>query len=108
MKMEFSGFEWDRGNRSKCQKHGISIGTIESAFIRGVTIFPDETHSKKERRLRAIGYTENGRAIFIAFTLRRRGKNQYIRPISVRYMHAKEIKSYEKNEKETADFQKRS
>ena len=22
--MEFSGFDWDRGNREKCQKHGIS------------------------------------------------------------------------------------
>jgi uncharacterized DUF497 family protein len=30
------------------------------------------------------------------FTLRRKGDKQMIRPISARYMHKKEIESYEK------------
>src|SRR5450830_1756285 len=51
--MEFSGFDWDRGNLEKCQKHGISAKLIESVFDRPVAILPDETHSRKEQRLRA-------------------------------------------------------
>ena len=57
---------------------------------------PDEAHSRTEQRLRAIGKTAEGRTIFVVFTLRRRGDDIIIRPISARYMHAKEVKSYEK------------
>ena len=57
---------------------------------------PDETHSQTEQRLRAIGKTVEGRAIFVVFTVRHRGYNIFIRPISARYMHDKEVKSYEK------------
>ena len=32
--MEFDGFDWDDGNRDKCQKHGVSIGEIERLFER--------------------------------------------------------------------------
>ena len=27
-----SGFDWDEGNKSKCQKHGVSIAEIEALF----------------------------------------------------------------------------
>jgi hypothetical protein len=30
--MEFSGFDWDEGNRAKCRKHGIPTEVIESLF----------------------------------------------------------------------------
>ena len=36
--MEFAGFNWDAGNRKKCQKHGVSIAEIESVFSRPVVI----------------------------------------------------------------------
>src|SRR5665811_1869930 len=49
-----------------------------------------------EQRLRTIGKTAAGRAIFVVFTLRNRGGHIFIRPISARYMHGKEVKSYEK------------
>jgi hypothetical protein len=26
------GFDWDHGNRDKCQKHGMSIGEIEGGL----------------------------------------------------------------------------
>jgi uncharacterized DUF497 family protein len=52
--------------------------------------------SQTEQRLRAIGKTAERRAIFVVFTLRRRGDDILIRPISARYMHDKEVKSYEK------------
>ena len=42
--MEFSGFDWDRGNIEKCQKHGISAKLIESVFEQPVAILPDKTH----------------------------------------------------------------
>jgi uncharacterized DUF497 family protein len=93
--MEFSGFDWDRDNLEKCQKHGIAAKLIESVFDRPVAILPDKTHSRTEQRLRAIGKTAEGRAI-VVFTLRRRGDDILIRPISARYMHDKEVKSYEK------------
>jgi uncharacterized protein len=35
------GFDWDHGNRDKCQKHGMSIGDIEAVFARPVVILPD-------------------------------------------------------------------
>ena len=95
MNMQFDGFDWDRGNRSKCQKHGLSLTAIERLFARPLAIIPDESHSREERRFRAIGRTEKGRTVFIVFTLRRYGDEQLIRPISARYMHKKEIEAYE-------------
>jgi hypothetical protein len=96
MSMQTDGFDWDRGNRAKCRKHGLSIKVIESLFTREVAILPDTAHSQKERRFRAIGRTDKGRGVFIVFTLRRKGDEVLIRPISARYMHKKEIESYEK------------
>jgi uncharacterized DUF497 family protein len=43
-----------------------------------------------------IGRTDKGRGVFIVFTLRRKGDELLIRPISARYMHNKEIDTYEK------------
>ena len=93
--MEFSGFDWDDGNRSKCRQHGVSSHTIEGLFAGPVAILPDAEHSEAEHRFRAIGRTQQGRAVFVVFTLRRRGDKSLIRPISARFMHDKEVKSYE-------------
>jgi uncharacterized DUF497 family protein len=94
--MEFGGFDWDRGNRKKCQKHGLSLTEIESVFNRPVVILPDAENSKDERRFRAIGTTANGRNAFVVFTQRKGGDGVLIRPISARYMHKKEVDLYEK------------
>lgn len=93
----FAGFEWDEGNLSKCRKHGVSQGEIEGLFARPVMILPDATHSQCEERLRAIGHTGQGRAVFAVFTIRERDGEKYIRPISARYMHREEVESYEKD-----------
>jgi hypothetical protein len=95
-----TGFDWDRGNRAKCEKHGLSVSSIESLFARPLAILPDEAHSQRENRLRAIGRTEKGRGVFIVFTLRRKGGELLIRPISARYMHKKEIDAFEKENPE--------
>jgi len=80
----------------KCRKHGVSISAIEDLFAGPVAILPDPQHSMREKRLKAIGVTSERRAVFLMFTVRRRGGRRLIRPISARYMHAKEIRDYEK------------
>ena len=92
------GFEWDRGNRSKCQKHGVSLAEIEAVLLptAGSFVFPDARHSSGEPRFIAIGRTEAGRGVFAVFTLRRHGEETFIRPVSARYMHRKEVEYYEK------------
>lgn len=92
---QISGFQWDKGNRAKCQKHGVSIDRIEALFLYPLAILPDEIHSQEEQRYRAIGKTEDGRAMFVVFTLRNHGEDTFIRPISARYMHKKEVAAYE-------------
>src|SRR5690349_19809954 len=96
MPQRISGFEWDEGNKNKCRKHGLTLAAIESCFAGPILILPDETHSQTEDRLKAIGRSGEGRHVFIIFTVRTRGRASYIRPISARYMHAKEIAHYEK------------
>lgn len=91
-----AGFDWNDGNRAKCQTHGVSIAEIEGLFTQPVMVLPDHGHSSTEERLRAIGKTAEGRHVFLVFTIRRRGGREYIRPISARYMHRREIESYEK------------
>jgi uncharacterized protein len=59
-----SGFDWDEGNRAKCQQHGVSPTEVEALFDRPVLIIPDPGHSRREERLRAIGRTSHGRSIF--------------------------------------------
>ncbi len=90
-----SGFEWDDGNLEHCRKHGVSPAEIEGLFTGTVIVLPDPGHSQSERRLRAIGRTSEGRAVFVVFTVRARGGSRYIRPVSVRYMHREEVESYE-------------
>jgi hypothetical protein len=96
MQRKVAAFDWDHGNSAKCQKHGVTRASIESCFARPVVVLPDESHSQIEERLRAIGRDESGRHVFIVFTVRTSGRLSVIRPISARYMHAKEIAQYEK------------
>ena len=102
--MEIAGFDWDDGNRSKCQKHGVSQAAIESVFRSPIAVLPDPLHSKSEERFKAIGRSDAGRLIFFVFTLRTRRGKRLVRPISARFMHKKEVEHYEK---ETATLQKR-
>lgn len=97
MNLASEGFDWDAGNRAKCHKHGVSAAELEGLFDRPLLIVPDATHSGDEQRFRAIGKTELGRALFLVFTIRTHGGKRLIRPISARYMHAKEIGRYEKD-----------
>ncbi len=94
--MEFDGFDWDSGNRDKCQKHGLLIAEIEDVFSRPVVVLPAKENAQGEQRFCAIGATVDGRKVFVVFTLRKHGNGVRIRPVSARYMHKKEVESYEK------------
>jgi uncharacterized DUF497 family protein len=96
MIVAFAGFDWDDGNRAKCQKHGVSIEEIEAMLLGEPRLAPALRQPVGERRFIAIGRTAQGRALFVALTFREKAGARLIRPISARYMHRKEIEAYEK------------
>ena len=100
MNSRVQGFDWDDGNREKCQKHGVSIAEIEALFMDAPRIAPDPKHSDDEDRMIAVGRTDAGRPVFVAFTIRTKNR-RLIRPVTARYMHAKEIAAYEKESAKT-------
>ncbi len=89
-------FDWDAGNRGKCQRHGVSLIEIETLLSGTPKIAPDLKHSAIEDRRIAIGRDSRGRAMFVAFTIREKDGRRLVRPVSARYMHRKEIERYEK------------
>jgi uncharacterized protein len=95
MDLRISGFDWDEGNQAKCRKHGLAIGEIEGIFARGVRIAPDPKHSSDEDRMIAVGRTSVGRPVFVGFTIRVKNSRRFIRPITARFMRAKEVAAYE-------------
>ena len=98
------GFDWDTANAAKCEQHGLSLDAIEAVFNAGPRVAPDMAHSVAEQRLIAIGVVPagmegEGRAVFIAFTIREQNGARLIRPISARFMHTKEQRRYEQSQK---------
>ena len=94
--MKVDGFDWDSGNLFKSEtKHGISREVVEVFFQNEIRVAPDPKHSSTEDRFLALGRNENGKPMIVAFTIRIRGGQKLVRPISARYMHAKEVKKYE-------------
>lgn len=95
--LDFDNFDWDDGNYSHCQAHGIGIGIIESFFTQELLYFVDKRNSDNEKRWIAVGRTQSKRLIFVAYTIRKIGDERLLRPISARYIHrnSKEEKVYE-------------
>jgi uncharacterized DUF497 family protein len=88
------GFEWDGGNRRKSEdKHDVTPAEAEQVFFnRPLLILDDAMHSLAEPRYLALGRTDDGRRLFIVFTIRRNGTK--LRVISARDMHRKERARY--------------
>jgi uncharacterized protein len=86
------GFQWDAGNSTKIwQRHHVTPAECEELFFnRPIVIGTDESHSEREERLYALGQTDRGRRLFVAFTFRGR----LIRIISARDMSRKERRAY--------------
>jgi len=98
MKVNFSGFNWDRGNSQKCEKHGVTRNEIENLFLGNrFLVGSDSKHSYRESRMFAIGKPEKSKLyIFVIFTLREVNEETLVRPISAGFMHKQEISLYEK------------
>ena len=69
------------------------MAEIEAVFVHGPRIAPDPKHSADEDRFIAVGRI--GRPVFVAFTIRVKDKRRFIRPVTARFMHAKEVAAYE-------------
>ena len=90
--MKIAGFDWDSGNWPKCGKHGVSREEIERLFLEGqARVAPDLKHTTPTESRHIAAGRVDGRAMFVAFAFR----GGFIRPISARYMHAKEASNYE-------------
>ena len=89
---EWEGFDWHSGNAEKnWKRHGISPSESEQIFFnRPLLVSDDIVHSEREKRLYALGQTDEGRELFIAFTMRERR----IRVISARDINRKERRVY--------------
>jgi uncharacterized protein len=89
---EFEGFDWSVGNAEKnWDLHHVALLEAEQVFFNQPLLgAPDEAHSKTERRYYALGQTDEGRELFISFTMR----SKRIRVISARDMSRKERRVY--------------
>lgn len=89
-----SGFDWDAGNaRKNADKHDVRQGEAEQVFFNEpLLMMPDGKHNNDERRIHALGQTEDGRRLQVTFTLRNDGTK--IRVISARDMNRKERNYY--------------
>ena len=87
------GFQWDKGNSLKnWLKHRVSEGEAEQAFFNEpIFLVMDPGHSQTEARYQSLGYTDEGRQLFIVFTIRK----ALVRIISARDMNRKERIAYE-------------
>jgi uncharacterized DUF497 family protein len=91
--MKIAGLDWDDGNWPKCGKHGVSQAEIAEVFSGSPAVLPDPFPD--EPRMRAIGKTGAGRFVFLVFIFREIGGQTWLRPVSARYMHQREIVNYE-------------
>ena len=87
-----TGFQWDEGNATKnWVSHDVSQGECEQAFFNQPLIVKrDRLHSELESRCYALGRTDAGRLLFIAFTIR----GDLVRVISARDMSPGEQQRY--------------
>jgi len=96
-----SDFDWDEGNCGKCARHGVSLVEIEALFQGNPQVAPDIRNPHQDERFIAMGRNAEGRPLLVGFTLRIVDGRTLIRPITARYMHAKEIRAYEAQSSQT-------
>ncbi len=73
-----------------------ATSVIESLFTRPLAVLPDAAPFATRAPLSRHRPNGQEAGVFIVFTLRRKGDELLIRPISARYMHKKKIDAYEK------------
>ncbi|MHB0972383.1 MAG: BrnT family toxin [Thermoanaerobaculia bacterium] len=86
------GFDWDEGNLEKnWESHRVAFWECEELYFNQPLVVRPDRPSRTEARYLALGKTDEGRLLFVAFTVRRK----LIRPISFRDMTAREKRVYE-------------
>jgi uncharacterized DUF497 family protein len=92
-----TGFDWDDENADKnWERHRVTPEEAEDVFFHDPLVVRDgDRHSRLEKMYYALGQTNRGRLLFVAFTIRR----DLIRVISVRDMNRREQNLYGKHEK---------
>jgi hypothetical protein len=98
-----TAFDWDKGNREKRTRHGVSLAEIEALLRGNPRVAPDLAHAALEGRHIAVGRNQLGRPMFVAFTRRRQQGRILLRPITARYMHTREIQAYEAQSPQAED-----
>lgn len=90
-------FEWDKGNLDKnWHKHKVDAKEAEQVFTnKPLQILKDIKHSQDEDRFVAMGITNQGRKLYLVFTLR----DTSLRVISARNQSKKERNYYEEKSK---------
>jgi uncharacterized protein len=96
---ECIGFDWDEFNAQKnWERHGITPEEAEEIFFHEPLIVrTDVQHRGTEKRHYALGQTNSGRLLFVAFTIR----SKSIRVISSRDMNRNESEAYRIHERNT-------
>lgn len=97
--LKCKAFQWDDGNSDKnWMKHQVSHSECEQIFFNRPLITGDAVSgSHTETRYYALGQTDSGRLLFIAFTIR----TNLIRVISARPMSRREREVYDNAQEET-------
>jgi uncharacterized DUF497 family protein len=98
--MRVEGIDWGEGNWPKCGKHGVGESEVEDVLRNLMFRIPDPF--PEEPRYRTAGQATTGRHVFLVFAQRERDRGTFLRPISARYMHDKEIRKYEQFKKTMA------
>jgi len=88
----FDGFDWRDGNAEKIwERHHVMPLEAEQVFFNTPLLFGDDTaHSQAEKRFYALGQTDEGRKLFVAFTVRA----NRLRVVSARDTSRKERRIY--------------
>ena len=92
-------FDWDDANvRHMAERPEVSAAECEQVFFnRPLVVSDDESHSQDEPRSYALGQTDRGRCLFVAFTQR----DELLRVVTARDMSRKERRVYGNASKET-------
>ena len=90
------GFDWDAANWRKSElRHGVAAVEAQEILLNDPLCQVDTRHSEVEQRYVALGVTNEGRRLFVSFTVRQ----SRVRIISARPMSRKERAIHEEAQK---------
>jgi uncharacterized protein len=85
-------FDWDDANLNHLAAHGVTSEEFEQAF-RNDPILLSRTQHHRERRIVAVGETDQARVLFMVYTRRRsriRAVTAYTAPRKLKSSYAKQ------------------